>query len=407
MARAHFSSELLSSSSDTLTSSGGASVRAAIIVAGATITVYESDGSTSLGVTMYAAATGGTTKTNPFTADATTGEWDFYLDAPRRVVIEISKTGFTTETHTVDVPVASADHAAGIQFGETGRSAGSADLRITHTTGGSDNDGVISIEAVDTAGLKSAILQLVPGSSANKIVRSQLITYRTTGADYERFAFFAHETINYITNSKTGSGGWHPIIIGFTDTDTPANDTFCLDLRSNGTTNVLHNLAAENVLIGAGTPGTAAIGTIPLDTFAIADQSVPLVRLTHGGGTTTSSGNRMLQFRKSGGAVLLEVFTAGAGAVLKINGAHDTTDVALQIIGVASQSVDLAQFRTSAASQMAFDAEGHLKWVAAGKQQTTVGAAGGADALPATPTKYLHVKDSAGTTLVIPAYAVS
>lgn len=39
--------------------------------------------------------------------------------------------------------------------------------------------------------------------------------------------------------------------------------------------------------------------------------------------------------------------------------------------------------------------------------QTTVGAAGGASAPPATPTKYLKVKDETGTTYVIPAYAES
>lgn len=37
--------------------------------------------------------------------------------------------------------------------------------------------------------------------------------------------------------------------------------------------------------------------------------------------------------------------------------------------------------------------------------QTTVGAAGAAAALPATPTKYLSMKDSTGTEYVIPAYA--
>jgi hypothetical protein len=42
---------------------------------------------------------------------------------------------------------------------------------------------------------------------------------------------------------------------------------------------------------------------------------------------------------------------------------------------------------------------------AAGNEQTTIGAAGGASALPATPTKYFKVTDSAGTTLIIPAYA--
>lgn len=39
--------------------------------------------------------------------------------------------------------------------------------------------------------------------------------------------------------------------------------------------------------------------------------------------------------------------------------------------------------------------------------QTTVGAAGAASALPATPTKYLKVQDDAGVTYVIPAYAAS
>lgn len=48
-----------------------------------------------------------------------------------------------------------------------------------------------------------------------------------------------------------------------------------------------------------------------------------------------------------------------------------------------------------------------IRWVPAGSQQTTVGAAGGADALPASPTKYLKVQDSAGALLVIPAFASS
>jgi hypothetical protein len=51
------------------------------------------------------------------------------------------------------------------------------------------------------------------------------------------------------------------------------------------------------------------------------------------------------------------------------------------------------------------DMQGTPKWNNAANAQTTVGAAGGASALPATPTKYLKVKDSAGTTYVIPAYA--
>lgn len=63
--------------------------------------------------------------------------------------------------------------------------------------------------------------------------------------------------------------------------------------------------------------------------------------------------------------------------------------------------------RSASASLFAITAAGLPQWVAAGNQQTTVGAAGGASALPATPTKYLKVVDSAGTAYVIPAYAAS
>jgi hypothetical protein len=44
------------------------------------------------------------------------------------------------------------------------------------------------------------------------------------------------------------------------------------------------------------------------------------------------------------------------------------------------------------------------KWDNASNIQSTVGAAGGASALPALPAKYLKVRDSAGGTFVVPAY---
>lgn len=49
----------------------------------------------------------------------------------------------------------------------------------------------------------------------------------------------------------------------------------------------------------------------------------------------------------------------------------------------------------------------YIQWAVAANTQLTVGAAGAASALPATPSKYLKVKDNAGTVMVIPAYAVS
>lgn len=75
--------------------------------------------------------------------------------------------------------------------------------------------------------------------------------------------------------------------------------------------------------------------------------------------------------------------------------------------GFAGQTGNLQEWQDSAAAVLAaITAAGMHKWAAA-NEQTTIGAAGGAAALPATPTKFLKVKDSAGTTLVIPAYAAA
>jgi ribose 5-phosphate isomerase len=49
---------------------------------------------------------------------------------------------------------------------------------------------------------------------------------------------------------------------------------------------------------------------------------------------------------------------------------------------------------------------GTVTCVSSSETQTTVGAAGGASALPATPTKYIKVTID-GTDYVFPAYAVS
>lgn len=66
----------------------------------------------------------------------------------------------------------------------------------------------------------------------------------------------------------------------------------------------------------------------------------------------------------------------------------------------------LLSLRNNGAEQMSVGYDGMLGFVAA-NAQTTVGSAGGASALPATPAKFLKVRDSAGTTLVIPAYAAT
>lgn len=92
---------------------------------------------------------------------------------------------------------------------------------------------------------------------------------------------------------------------------------------------------------------------------------------------------------------------------------YDTATKGLFIQAFASGGL-LVEIRDSAAAtQLDVDNAGRIRWAlaprwnAAGIEQTTVGTAGGASAPPATPTKYLKVVDSAGTTLVIPAYAAA
>ena len=82
-----------------------------------------------------------------------------------------------------------------------------------------------------------------------------------------------------------------------------------------------------------------------------------------------------------------------------------TTTPAIVADSASAPTADIQQWRIGSTEAFAIGPAGIPRWSAAGNQQTTVGAAGGASALPATPTKYLKVKDSAGATLVVPAYA--
>jgi hypothetical protein len=74
--------------------------------------------------------------------------------------------------------------------------------------------------------------------------------------------------------------------------------------------------------------------------------------------------------------------------------------------GDGTHAPDTDLFRSAASTlktTSTFIAEGLFGWVA-GNEQATVGAAGAASAPPASPEKYLKIKDSSGATLVIPAY---
>lgn len=80
--------------------------------------------------------------------------------------------------------------------------------------------------------------------------------------------------------------------------------------------------------------------------------------------------------------------------------------VPLKVNAPSGHTGELARFDVNNSPKVSIDANGLHTWIA-GNEQTTVGSAGGASALPATPTKYLKIKDSAGTTLIVPAYAAA
>lgn len=131
---------------------------------------------------------------------------------------------------------------------------------------------------------------------------------------------------------------------------------------------------------------------------------------TGGSGTVTNKwafyGKQRVQTEDS-----LLVGVAGANAFsgrVFVVGAASSSATTVAIAAGSSQTGALQAWRDASNNDlMVIGVDGIPKWTAAANQQTTVGAAGGASALPAMPTTYLKVKDSAGTTLVIPAYAAS
>lgn len=131
--------------------------------------------------------------------------------------------------------------------------------------------------------------------------------------------------------------------------------------------NFLVDVAGSSAFVYAKNPdGYEAISTIRVDALA----------------AQTSA---LMEFRNPAGDVAATV--SAAGAFISQSGA-----------GFIANKTGVSQVKV--------DGNG-FNWLAAALEQTTVGAAGGASALPATPTKYLKVLDHNGTVLVIPAYAAS
>lgn len=123
---------------------------------------------------------------------------------------------------------------------------------------------------------------------------------------------------------------------------------------------------------------------------------------THANCFELSNASDLLQW-SSDGSTLKGYASDGASVRLTLDPGDGATRITSALFGSGSHLI----CTDSSSEVFKITAAGVPKWSATGNQQTTVGAAGAASALPATPTKYLKVFDSAGTALVVPAYTAS
>ena len=120
-----------------------------------------------------------------------------------------------------------------------------------------------------------------------------------------------------------------------------------------------------------------------------------------------SADGATLQVGRDGYGYGFDLYSVASVGLRIRNNSGQAAHVPLVLQGVASQTANLQEWQNSAGSVLAsVTAAGLHKW-ASGNEQTTVGAAGAASALPATPTKYLKVVGSDGTTYVVPAFAAA
>ena len=127
-------------------------------------------------------------------------------------------------------------------------------------------------------------------------------------------------------------------------------------------------------------------------------------------GALAASGSSRFNLYMDGTAPNVMVGRVGIGTGVtttyqtRITNVQSTTDITLATTNFAAQTADSLAVQNSAASTVwGVTAAGLMKYIA-GNTATTVGAAGGASALPATPTGYLKI-DIGGTGYKVPYYA--
>lgn len=136
--------------------------------------VYQTGTTTPISATIYAAATGSTTLSNPITANDQ-GEVEFYLIDPATVDIAWSKAGWTSETHTVAV-VAGEPYVPTSQRGTANGVAtldGTGVVPVAQLPGGAALDAEVAAAVAAEAALRTAadalLIPLAQRGAANGV----------------------------------------------------------------------------------------------------------------------------------------------------------------------------------------------------------------------------------------------
>jgi hypothetical protein len=167
-------------------------------------------------------------------------------------------------------------------------------------------------------------------------------------------------------------------------------------------TNVRH-FQAEGVGIGAASTVTTQVGFFAQTNLTGATNN-------YGFQGQIASGTNRFNLYMSGTASNYLLGRTGVGMLLTstaqfgVTNAQSTTDITVLTRNFAAQTGDSLAIQNSAGTSVfGVSAAGLMKYVS-GNTATTVGAAGGASALPATPTGYLKI-DIGGTEFKVPYYA--
>ena len=160
------------------------------------------------------------------------------------------------------------------------------------------------------------------------------------------------------------------------------------------------NLGIRNAVLNS-SPLTVVTPTVTVPTVTLrakASQTAPIIQLEESGGSAR------LKIYPDGGIAMGQNQDGRFAITPLVN-----TERVITVQGITGQTGELLQAMSIGGAQKrwAIDGTGYPKWGHSSMEQTTVGAAGAASALPANPTKYLKVVDSAGTTGVIPWFAAA